>query len=322
MNDVSKSIIYGNIQISNKERFETFKLTIANWQQKTHLNMFIRVRGSFASDAIRFLKEFPKIESFEGSNFLQWRHQTYSDLSKIKCDYVFLYLEDQFLLGDQEFLTSILASMRRFNIDVLQYSWHQHYQSKIKLILKSAHSGDQNIYSVTVKEDSREHLYSDSLYMISLTSIFNKDFLERLLKDPRPIFRKYDARGPFDVEKNQKYKRNEPYVYGLPVREFAVCVDDEMGIAGSSAIARGLVGLSKTKRGLTHYTKLSPKYWLNFYRPSSLELTHPSTTAQSSIPWIIIKRFVEFINVIANTLEFFVFELRDRFFYFRRENKY
>jgi hypothetical protein len=312
---------YGNILLNSEDRLKTFIETVSNWQAKISINMKIRIRGKFATEAIDYCKNYGNIQCKLGSDYIQWRNQALDDVKKIESRYIIIFLEDQYILGDQEYLLSIITSMKKYKIDILQYSWKQHYQSKLKLILEGVNLSDQNVYSVMVNKDSRKQLYLDSLYMISLTSIFRKDFLEKLLKDPRPILRKYDARGPFDVEKSRKYKKNEPYVYGLPVHEFAVCVDDEMGIAGSSAIERGLVKLPKTKRGVTHYSKFSPKFWISNVRPIEIKTKLSTSKVRHSVPRTIIRDLVEIVNITANTIEFFLFEVRDSFIGLRKENK-
>jgi hypothetical protein len=102
-----------------------------------------------------------------------------------------------------------------------------------------------------------------------------------------------------------------PIRFGLPVSEFALCVDDEMGISGSSAISRGISNQSKTKRGLSHYSRISPKFWISKYKPFS-----PHTVRDTNIlePFLI-KRFTSFVintvNTTLNTLEFILFEVLD-----------
>ena len=314
---------YGNILVTSAERFETFKETIANWQEELQIEIFIRVRGSYANKVEEYCSQLNNVLCKTDSEFIQWRNQAYFDLLELEYEYIMIFLEDHQILCNNFNFRTIVESLNEEKIDIFQYSWFQHQARLRKYMESKFHQRRANVLSASINlENFREISKIDNTYFVSLTSIFRRSILIRLLKSRRPLLRKYDSRGPFDFEKSPRMKFYLPIMFGLPVSEFALCVDDEMGIAGSSAISRGLSNLPLTQRGVNHYSKLSPRFWLSKYRVQSFPKTSKFSTASSSNVKVQLSKLLNFFNVIPNTFEFLVFELVDKWRFLRLRKKF
>ena len=303
---------YGNILINSPERLETFKETLENWQEKIGLNMKIRFRGTYANDAAKYCKKFSNMHIEVGSDFIQWRNQASHDIRAIESKYIMIFLEDHQIFANLKEFIAILEFVKNENVDVLQYSWFKHYENTRSYIKQTSKNSNSPIHSLKIdRKVYEEFIRPSGTYIISLTSIFNREYLLSILKTRRPFLRKYDSRGPFDVEKSPNQHFYLPMKYALPVAELALCVDDEMGITGSSAISRGLSNLPLTNRGINHYSKISPKYWVSKIRSTALGDSFDSDASFL----VICKKPISFLlnttNVISNTLMFLIFEVID-----------
>lgn len=303
---------YGNILINSSERLETFKETLENWQSRINIEMKIRIRGTYAEEAADHCMKFSKITVEKGSDFIQWRNQALFDVQKVNSKYVMIFLEDHQIISTQNEFRSIVDSMERENVDILQYSWFQHYDNLRNIIKIHSHKSESEIFSLFVDNQVyKKFIRPNETYLISLTSIFSHELLVKILKTRRPFLKRYDARGPFDVEKSPFQHFFLPIKFALPVIELALCVDDEMGIVGSSAISRGLSNLPLTKRGENHYSKISPKYWVSKARSKSVDDSFAPDTSSLVLFKRPISLFLNFANIASNTLLFFIFEFID-----------
>jgi hypothetical protein len=315
---------YGNILINSQERLETFKETILNWQEKIDIDMKIRIRGKFSEDAKTYCAGFGNVDCVLGSDFIQWRIQALHDIRNIESKYIMIFLEDHQIIASRSTFQEVVSSLQYENVDVFQYSWFEHYKNLGSIINNLGKSNSKStVLSLTIDfEVYNKYVRHSDIYLVSLTSIFRREKLLSLLKTRRPLLRRYDARGPFDIEKSPKLSFYLPLKFALPVAQFALCVDDEMGIAGSSAISRALSNLPLTPRGTNHYSKFSPRHWLAKYRvqPSS-KTTRISRSSNLNMK-VQLSKLLSFINVIPNTFEFLLFEFVDKWRVFRLRRKF
>lgn len=310
---------YGNILINSSERLETFKETLENWQSKIHIEMKIRIRGTYANDAAKYCKKFNNIAVEIGSDFIQWRNQALFDVQTVNSKYVMIFLEDHQIISNNTTFNQIIKVLKRDKVDIFQYSWFEHYKDAFIYMKQNIQNENFEVTSLSVDDHNVKFFEVNTNYIVSLTSIFRKEILLNLLQTRRPLVRKYDSRGPFDVEKSPKLHFYLPIKFALPEKEFALCVDDEMGILGSSAIARGISHLPKTKRGVTHYSKFSPKYWVTKYRNAPLDLTSSNQNSRAALTKKTLKNMLSGLNIFTNTLEFLVFEIRDMLVFKRKK---
>jgi hypothetical protein len=303
---------YGNILVNSPERLETFKETVANWQAKISIDMDIRIRGKFAVEAIAYCSKYANIRCEVGSKFLQWRIQSLIDVREINSKHIMIFLEDHQIVSNKQHFDQIIDSLQKEEIDIFQYSWFKHY-AKARRFLEAKHAkNNTQVLSILVDKNSfRDFVLLNDTYIISLTSIFKKEALMFFLGTRRPWFRKYDSRGPFDVEKSPKQSFFLPIKYALPRSEFALCVDDEMGIPGSSAISRGISNSPLTKRGTNHYSMLSPKFWISKFRSESNQHSFKSNKLFHFLVKKPLSFFINFSNMLSNTALFLIFDLID-----------
>jgi hypothetical protein len=315
---------YGSILINSQERLETFKETILNWQEKIDIDMKIRIRGKFSEDAKTYCERFSKVDCVLGSDFIQWRNQALHDVRGMNSKFIMIFLEDHQIIASQSTFHEVIASLNYENIDIFQYSWFEHYENFRSVINHLNESKSKSeILSLSIDlENYNEYVRHGDIYLVSLTSIFQREKLLTLLKTRKPLLRRYDSRGPFDLEKSPKLSFYLPLKFALPVSQFALCVDDEMGIAGSSAISRGLSNLPLTHRGINHYSKLSPRFWLAKFRSQSFsKMNRISNTSTSNVN-ALLSKLLTFFNVISNTIEFLMFEFLDNWRFFRFKRKF
>lgn len=310
---------YGNILINSSERLETFKETLENWQSRIHIDMKIRIRGSYADDAAKYCKKFSNISIEIGSGFIQWRNQALCDVQTINSKYIMIFLEDHQIISNNATFNQIINVLKRDKVDIFQYSWFKHYKDACTYLRQNNQDDNLEVISLLVNDRNVEFFEVNTNYIVSLTSIFRKEILLNLLQTRRPLIRKYDSRGPFDVEKSPKLRFYLPIKFALPEKEFALCVDDEMGILGSSAIARGISHLPTTKRGVTHYSKFSPKYWVTKFRNAPLDFAASNQNSRATFMKKTLKNTLSAVNIFTNTLEFFVFEIRDMLAFKRKK---
>ena len=303
---------YGNILINSPERLGTFKETLENWQEKIGVNMKIRIRGIYANEAVEYCKKYGNIHAEQGSKYIQWRIQAYYDVRTIDSRYLIIFLEDHQIVSSIDYFVQIVRSLIINDVDIFQYSWFAHYEKSRDAIRQAGKQHDSGILTLRIDSKKLKKLGELSgTYIVSLTSIFKKEFLLNLLETRKPYLRKYDSRGPFDIEKAPKSDFYLPIMYALPNLEFALCVDDDMGILGSSGISRGVSNLPRTKRGITHYSKLSPKFWISKIRTVNPNFAINEQNLPKSSIESVLRGILNIVNILTNTLEFVVFEIID-----------
>lgn len=303
---------YGNILINSSERLETFQETLENWQSRIHIDMKIRIRGTYANDAAKYCKKFNNIAVEIGSDFIQWRNQALFDVRTVNSKYVMIFLEDHQLISNIVTFNHIIDVLKSEKVDIFQYSWFSHHKKMREDILDSTKQNDSEVLTLLLNsKNHKKFIDNNAAYIISLTSIFKKQLLIRLLESRRPYFRKYDSRGPFDVEKSPKSKFYLPIMYAIPTHEFGLCVDDDMGILGSSGISRGVSNSPRTNRGISHYSKLSPKFWISKIRTINPNFSPKNENSQKSTFKSVFSFILNIVNIFTNTLEFIFFEIID-----------
>jgi hypothetical protein len=255
---VQDLFIYGNVLINDKLKLEAFKATLPGWLDYWKAPCFIRVRGQLAEEVSLFCEDFPNVTCIQGSRFIQWRKQTWCDVKNLEANFIVFYLEDHLISDEPPNSAAILSEIRSKNVTVFQYSWFRQYE-KMRLFLESLGGSEEKCgsYIELTKENLEEILVVDYRWFVSLTSLFEKSFLLRLLESPRPFLRKKDPKSPHDVEQKPSSTWYLPITFGLSKEEIAVSLDDDNTIPGSSAISRGIYKNARSLRGENHDTKFS-----------------------------------------------------------------
>lgn len=251
--------MYGNLLVNNSEKLDILKHTFPQWVDYWGSDVVLRIRGSLAHETIQFCNSIsPKVRCSIGSNFLQWRKQTHFDISNVKSNYIMLYLEDHMLSINPPNASNLIVELAADEIQVFQYSWNQQYLKIAESLLN--HGSKVNKASISKCIDKSlliEMMNVEPRYLISLTSIFQRNFFLKLLDSPRPYLRKFNPRTPFDVEQRPNNTWFLPLTFGLPRSELGICVDDDNTVSGSSAISRGLYNGIRPTRGELHHSKSS-----------------------------------------------------------------
>ncbi len=250
--------IYGNLLINDQIRLEIFKSTLPGWLSYWEFPCLLRIRGQLANEAIMFTKNFPQVKSVQDSEFLTWRKQSESDIRELTTPFIIIYLEDHMIKGSPVTSNNLISEIRENRVDVFQYSWFHQYSQLRKILLDGgAHLTQNGIFIELTKSLAKGISKPDRNYFISLSSIFNREFLLKVLSSPRPLIRRYDPRSPFDVEQRPGTYWYLPISYGIVSNEIIICIDDDNGVKGSSAISLGLYEGQVTTRGLSHHSKNS-----------------------------------------------------------------
>jgi hypothetical protein len=291
-------LIYGNLLISSEERLGQLKITAPQWLKYWGSKALIRLRGEYAESAAVFLSGFPKVRVEVGQCAKTWRMQSYDDLRGATQEYIFNLYEDHILSSNAPSSSAVLADVIKHQCDVYQYSWFfthaplRLWQEKEKNVTVTSTS----LISTFDLPLARVCYQDIHLYLVSMSSIFRKDFHLARLKSPRPLLRKYDPTGPFDLEAVCPDRRLMPLVFGQSIHEIGICIDDDHLVPQSSAISRGLVApelIAKmqhqhhTKRTFFYYGKLMLKS-NNSPRSKHLERLKSVTLALAlRIDWLI-----------------------------------
>lgn len=299
---LSKLTIYGNVLINDIARFNTLQATLPQWLDYWDAPCVLRVRGELSGVVMDFCKSLKSVTCVQGSDFLQWRKQAFCDISSITSKFVMIYLEDHLPSKSAPLAKSLLSELTTHRVVVFQYSWFFQYQGLRKILIEYNSDEDEiGIYTELDSETLSRILKRDTNYFVSLTSIFDRDFLLRILNSSRPFLRKYDPRAPFDVEQGPQSSWYLPMVFGISKNELGICIDDDNAAPGSSAIARGLFAGPQVERGVSHQANLS-------INSLSLKVIRRlvggrGLSSMNATLKLRISRFLFWLNVLAYSLE-------------------
>lgn len=251
-------LIYGNLFINNKSKFQALKFTLPGWLNYWNSNCVLRIRGEYSSEVLEFCKTLDRVKICVGSDFIQWRKQTLSDLFSIQCDYVMLYLEDHMLSTSPPKSNELISEFYKNGVEIFQYSWFRQYdQLRVLLESKNVNYSVHGIYAEIDKSYKNEILKTKFPWIVSLTSVFEYNYLLKLLTSNRPYLRKFDPKAPYELEQRPNSSWYLPVVYGLSKDEMGICLDDDNSISNSSAFARGLFKGSIAEKAQNHDSSFS-----------------------------------------------------------------
>jgi hypothetical protein len=293
-----KLTIFANMLISNPRRLQHFKDSFYSFKEISD-DWLVNIRGDLRNEAIVFLQEElgDKLILFELLDDKRigggWFKNSLEILEKAKYDYIFVWNEDHLNLVSQEIYSKIIKEMVKENVDYLMYSWWIFGKYRKNFVLENLEKHKYiDIVYLTKKLWKQQLKKGHDKYIISMTGIFKKKFLIKLLKKERcklpiwfttNIFRtmilldklgikfnhrqyydfinrlvfgkltKWSNNYPFDLEKSPYRWDILPIKMGLPKYELFACIDDDLGYLGSDLISRGLYKEEKyEKRDTTH----------------------------------------------------------------------
>jgi len=251
-------LIYGNLLINNESKFQALKFTLPGWLNYWQSNCVLRVRGEYSLEVLEFCKALDRVRILVGSELIQWRKQTLFDLSSIKCDYVMLYLEDHMIGASPPKSRELISEFYKNGVEIFQYSWFQQYdQLRVLLESKNVSCAVHGIYANIDKQYKNEIRKTKFPWIVSMTSVFEYNYLLKLLTSNRPYLRKFDPKAPYELEQRPNSSWYLPVVYGLSKDEMGICLDDDNSISNSSAFARGLFKGSIAEKAENHDSSFS-----------------------------------------------------------------
>lgn len=176
--------VLANMRINNPVRLQHLKDSFNSFSSVSD-NWLVNVRGKFREDALIFLRkklgekmvEFKLLNDSRG-----WARNSKDMLKEAKYNYVLVFNEDHLNIAPCENYAGIIREMEAENVDILPYSfWCNGTIRKgfDDLPLKKM----QYIDAVQLTQELWKHILkaNDSkYYLVSMVSIFKKDFLDGL----------------------------------------------------------------------------------------------------------------------------------------------
>lgn len=256
-------VMYGNMLVNHPDKLEMLSTTLPAWTNYWDRPSFVRFRGPLAEEARKLASSLPSVSTATGSKFRTWRAQTLADTQTLNSRFVFIFLEDHLPAPDPAPSASVLSDLEMGRVDILQYSWFASY-GRQRDLLESV-QGER--IGTTIQVNLTQHLVRqlasrNPMYFVSLTSIFSRDFLIRLLRSGRPWIRRFDPHAPFDIEQRPSATWFLPVRYACPTSELGICIDDDLTTPGSSAMSRGLYPRIREERVFTHHSSTSFRHLL------------------------------------------------------------
>ena len=243
--------------IDDETKLSALKFTLPQWLKYFNAPCVLRVRGRYASEVMDFCATFQSVRCVRDSDFLQWRRQTLWDTKFINTHFIMLYLEDHMLSPSAPKSHLITSELLRDGISIFQYSWFPQY-SKIREAFSVANS---EVIPIKVESSNLEYfLQADYRWIVSMTSIFERNFFRKILRSSRPYLRRKNPKAPYDIEQRPDSTWFLPVNFGISLSEIGISLDDENGVDGYSAISRGLYSGNKSEWAKDHDERISSIY--------------------------------------------------------------
>lgn len=290
--------VFANFFIDNKERFQRMKDSFFSFKDSKPDEWRINIRGRLKYDAGEFLaKELRKDltlnykESKEG-----WFYDSYSFMKDCKSDFIFFWIEDHLCVSDPSALKYVLFEMKKYNTDLLLYSWY-HFKTLNTFNRLPKIKEGKHIEIAEIDKKFSYHCDKDlkNTYIVSALSIFKNEFFFKVLLSNRPYFKRWPKYLPFHFEKKIKDRVSEKIVYAIPKYELFALIDEGVDIPGYSLISRGLYPNRYTREELKNiefgpkktWKIILRKYLPNFILPPLLVIWSMLIRLRYTIKWFI-----------------------------------
>lgn len=268
--------VFANMRINSDERLQHLKESFESFESESD-DWLINIRGSKRAEVIAYLKDrlgrratfFELLDDSRG-----WIPNALEMLPKAKYNYVLVWLEDHINIAPQGLLKKVVEDMEQHKVDQLVYTWWNvgwkpENSAKQKELLNF--KKEKTIEWSDIDKDTWRKVHGldevpYAVYLVSLASIFRKDFFKSLLigdqrKLPRfltpfahgllSVVRKFGLKfeqrkwfdmidkalfyklrlfpkeTPFDLEKRPHRYDMLPLRTALSLQELFVCIDDD-----------------------------------------------------------------------------------------------
>lgn len=176
-----------NIFINSDFKLRFFKETFPRVYDVSD-NWLINIRGKYREDVVKYIQETFEDSGencifFSGLDDGDWARSTRKMLESSKYDYIYVFLEDHFLLKPLDHFKNVIRDMVDSKIEYFAYSFFD-----IGLSVKSAEGLDsdysKHFYSFQLSNDRLGYLKKANrhFYPYSLASICSKKYFEKLLR--------------------------------------------------------------------------------------------------------------------------------------------
>lgn len=176
-----------NIFLNSDLKFEHFKRNFSS-VYSTSDNWLIYFRGKHANNAKEFIKRnFSDWKSnckfFDNLDEENWANSTRKMLDFSRYDFIYVFLEDHFLMKPINFFKSVISDAIRQNLDYFQYSFFNIGFSNLNIELVNP-SISSRFYSFELENFMIKQLKrtNPAFYPFSLASISSKKYFLRLLQ--------------------------------------------------------------------------------------------------------------------------------------------
>ncbi len=181
-----------NVFIHSKSKLELFKETFSRVYGISD-NWLINIRGKYRGDVLKYIQEtFDNVERncifFSGLNENDWAKSTRKMFENSKYEYVYVFLEDHFLLKSLDHFRDVIQDMMDSKIDCFTYSFFN-----VGLSVGSAeglypdYSKHFFFFQFDGKNSSFLKKNSNHFYPYSLAGICTKRYFQKLLEIERKI---------------------------------------------------------------------------------------------------------------------------------------
>ena len=174
-----------NIYINSQEKFELFKETFPLTYSISD-NWLIYIRGKYSKNVVAFIRYNKNAKQncmfFNNLYDNDWAKSTRKMLGKAKYEYVYIFLEDHFLLKPISHFKSVIRDMVRSGIEYFSYSFFN-----IGISINSSEGlypdYSKHFYSFEFGESNIHHLKitNKDFFPYSLASVCTKNYFKRLL---------------------------------------------------------------------------------------------------------------------------------------------
>lgn len=175
-----------NIFINSQEKLELFKETFQRVYAVSD-NWLVNIRGKNRTQAIDFIvASFSDHDSncifYSNLDEHNWASATTAMLLDSRYEYIYVYLEDHFLLKPVSHFQTVIQDMKKCQIDYFQYSFFN-----IGLSLQNSEvlypDYSEYFYHFKMQQKNFEFLKRNNrhLYPFSLAGICTKDYFKKLL---------------------------------------------------------------------------------------------------------------------------------------------
>lgn len=172
-----------NVFINSEVKLELFKVSISRVFGVSD-NWLVYIRGKHAKGAVDWMKKLDsrrQVDYFYFDDWHDWVKNSVLMLEVAKHDYVYIYLEDHFLLKPISHFKKIVREIEQSKIDYVQYSFFGTGLGPNNVAV--AYPGDHKyLYDFILDKKIQFHLEETSpkFYPFSLTSICTTGYLRQL----------------------------------------------------------------------------------------------------------------------------------------------